>query len=451
MRFWEHIDPYTGNEVARGMYQETEDVDQLLALQKQTLIAWKQRSVASRIQILRPLIAHLENHKETWARKAVEYMGKPYAQALAEVEKCISLLDYYFEHSEAALQVQKTDIPGAQVQVEGLGIILGVMPWNFPYWQVFRYAIPALISGNVCSLKHAPNTFLCGDLIQEAFEGLAVPHLLHAIKIDHDQCAHFIKAQKFQGLSFTGSEKAGRILGALAGEALIPSVMELGGNNTFYVDEDTEIDKVVTEAITARLQNNGQSCIAAKRFMIHQTLFETFKNNLNEALNSIQMGDPQTKEIQLGPIARQDLAELLEAQVQRLVEDGAQIVRPFYRDKTQVYPCILEVKPEQQSFHDMELFGPVFVISAVENISSMVHFNNTSPYGLGAMLYTSKSKEALQEHLDSLAEGSVFINHFSKSHPALPFGGVKASGYGRELGIEGLFSFVNKKLIWLQE
>ncbi|MBK7367496.1 MAG: NAD-dependent succinate-semialdehyde dehydrogenase [Candidatus Eisenbacteria bacterium] len=418
--------------------------------------AWAALSFAARAAVMSRTAALLRERAPSLARLATLEMGKPIAQAEGEVEKCAWVCEWYAEHAERLLadEAVATDATRSGTRCEPLGVLLAIMPWNFPYWQVFRAAAPALMAGNAVALKHASNVpgvaLAIESLLREAgahegvFSTLLVPASGAAALIAHDAVA---------AVTLTGSEAAGRQVAATAGAALKKAVLELGGSDPFVVLADANVDEAAAVAVTARVQNNGQSCIAAKRFVVEAPVAEAFTRAFVERTRALVVGDPLDRATQVGPLARPEFVDDLDDQVRRtlaagavLLEGGRRLDGPgwFYA------PTVLgNVTPGMAAF-DEETFGPLAPITVARDAADAVRLANLTRFGLGASVWTRDAAkgEALAREIRA---GAVFVNGMVKSDPRLPFGGIKASGYGRELAGAGIREFVNLKTVWVRE
>lgn len=410
---------------------------------------WKTTTLATRIEHVQRLKEVLHRNRLHYATLITQEMGKPITQSLAEVDKCGLLCDYYCANADAFLKPKtiKTEAYESFVTYEPLGVILGVMPWNFPFWQVFRFAIPTILAGNVVMVKHASNVPQSAASIEALFlEGDFPIGVYQNLRLSSDKIADVIAHPEIKAVSLTGSEAAGSAVAAQAGKYLKKSVLELGGSNAFIVCKDADLDKAVATAVNARMQNAGQSCIAAKRFLIQETVFEPFIEKYKTALSKLVCGDPMNTATQIGPLARIDLAEELEKQVKQSVAMGATVVCGGIRKDTFYEPTILTgVTPEMPVFRE-ETFGPVAALLSFNTLSEAIALSNQSDFGLGVSVFTQDINH-LKKRIGEFHEGAVFLNEMVKSDPRLPFGGIKKSGYGRELAEEGLKEFVNVKTV----
>jgi succinate-semialdehyde dehydrogenase/glutarate-semialdehyde dehydrogenase len=421
----------------------------LLEISQKSQLSWRKLSVQNRISFLPQLAKLLLENKEEYATCITTEMYKPISQAIAEVEKCALLCNYYFENAELFLATKsiKTEATESFVTLEPLGVILGVMPWNFPFWQVFRFAVPTIITGNTVVVKHASNVPKSANLIQEIFEKAGFPKGCYQdLPISSSEVANIIANPIIKAVSLTGSEQAGIAVATEAGKHLKKCVLELGGSNAFIVLEDANLEKAVAIAVTARMQNAGQSCIAAKRFLVHEKIVEEFVSKFKIAIQNLKTGNPLDKETQIGSLARVDLAEELEIQVKKSIQMGAKLIVGGNRKDAFYEPTILtEVTIEMPVFKE-ETFGPVAAIITFNTLEEAIQLTNQSEFGLGVSVFT-QDIDFIKTKISDFNEGAVFINEMVKSDPRLPFGGIKKSGYGRELAEEGIKEFVNIKTV----
>ncbi len=416
---------------------------------------WKNEELALRKKFMLNAANILRNEKVKYAEVLTLEMGKPIKQAIAEVEKCALVCEYYAENTEKFLAKEfiNTDASESYVQFDPIGIVLAVMPWNFPFWQVFRFAAPVLMAGNAGILKHASNVPMSALAIEEIFIKAGFPkNIFKTLLINSNQVDNILDNPKVKAATLTGSEYAGSMVAAKSGKMLKKSVMELGGSDPFIILKDANLEEAVSTAVTARILNNGQSCIAAKRFIVEEKISKKFEALFVEKMESVIVGDPMEEETELGPIAREDLLLELHEQVEKSVEAGAKILTGGKRldRKGYYYPATIltDVKKGMLAY-DQELFGPVATVIKVKDEEEAIKVANDTPYGLGASIWTMDTEKAkrLAKQIDS---GSVFINGMVKSDPRLPFGGVKLSGYGRELSHYGIKEFVNIKTVWVK-
>lgn len=424
-------------------------IEQHINLLNDSYKVYKTYTLKQKITLLKKLRKQLISNKERAARAITSDMNKPVAQALAEVEKCATLFDYYIENASEFLkdEVITTRWSKSFVRMEPLGVLLGVMPWNFPFWQVYRFVIPNLLLGNVVLLKHASNVPESAALLEELFavddpEIILYKNIFLESKYVEDVIAH----PAVQAVSLTGSESAGKKVAEVAGKHLKKCVLELGGSNAFIICDDADLELAVETAVNARMQNAGQSCIAAKRFLVHKSLVSSFVEQYKSKIETLKTGDKYDTSVQIGSMAREDLAEELEELVQKSIEAGAKLVTGGQRRGAFYPPTLLtDVTPEMPVFRE-ETFGPVAVVIAFSDFDEAVRLSNNSCYGLGVSIFT-KNSERLLEKIHLFEEGAVFINEMVISDPKLPFGGIKKSGYGRELSKYALYEFANIKTV----
>lgn len=416
---------------------------------------WKNVSFADKKILMNNAAKVLRTKKDLLGKIITAEMGKPIKQSIAEVEKCAWVCEYYAENSESILQKEiiNTDASESYVQFDPLGIVLAVMPWNFPFWQVFRFAAPALMAGNVALLKHASNVPMCSIEIENVFTEAGFPkNVFTNLLTESSQVKAILENPKVKAATLTGSEYAGSMVAQTCGKQLKKTVLELGGSDPFIVLEDADLSVAVKTAVVARIINNGQSCIAAKRFIVVENVYDKFSEMFIEEMKKLKVGDPMNFETDLGPIAREDLLYELEHQVKKSVESGAKILiggKRILRDGFYFEPTIIsDVNPQMPAYHE-EIFGPVATLIKAKDENDAIRIANDSEFGLGASIWSSNIQKAklLATQIES---GSVFINGMVKSDPRLPFGGIKKSGYGRELSHYGIKEFVNIKTVWVK-
>ncbi|NJK35137.1 MAG: NAD-dependent succinate-semialdehyde dehydrogenase [Oscillatoriales cyanobacterium SM2_2_1] len=418
---------------------------------------WRQVPIAQRAAIWWRVAELLEQRSPELGAIATWEMGKPIAAAMAEVSKCATVCRYYAEHGAELLAPRPavTQATETHVRYDPLGIILAVMPWNFPFWQVLRCAAPILMAGNVMVLKHASNVPQCAIAIEALLrDGGMPPGVFQTLLITTDQIEPILADPRVQGATLTGSEAAGQSLAIAAGKHLKKVVLELGGSDPFIVMPSADVERAVQAAVMARMQNNGQSCIAAKRFILHRAIASQFTELLQAQLFALRVGNPLLPETQVGPLATPKLRQELHAQVQRTIALGGTLLLggdPAPYDASFPYGCfypptILTDIPHHSPAAQEELFGPVAALFTVDSLEEAIALANQSDYGLGASIWSSQAWEQ-QQGITELEAGAVFVNGMVKSHPAVPFGGIKRSGYGRELGRQGIHEFTNIKTV----
>lgn len=443
--------PFDSSSLSQHQYITSDEAAQILKKSSDTYTSWKGKTLQNRLNFIKSLIFTLTKKQQLMAERCSLEMGKPIMQSLAEVQKCKILCEYYLQNAKNFLAEEKisTDGSDSYIVYEPLGVILGVMPWNFPYWQVFRFAIPTIIAGNTVVVKHASNVAGCAIMIEELFAEAGFPDGVYKnLLIEGKQVENIINDPVIKAVSLTGSEKAGASVASIAANQIKKAVLELGGSNGLIVCEDANLDEVVPIAINARFQNTGQSCIAAKRFFIHSNIYDAFIEKFSAAVSALKSGNPMDENTYIGPLARVDLAEEVENQVNKSVAMGAKIILGGKRDGAFYEPTILiNVTTEMPVFNE-EVFGPAVPVIPFETFEDVVKLSNKTEFGLGVSIFT-KDIEGIKSKLHLFEEGAVFINAMVKSDPALPFGGVKRSGYGRELAENGIKEFVNVKTVYI--
>lgn len=446
------VNPATGKTIKEYKASTNPQVETVLKNTQSGFSIWKNKSFFQRNKLLNKVAQILRDNKEKYARLMTLEMGKPVKQAIAEVEKCALVCEYYAANAQGLLENEeiKTDYQKSYIAFEPLGLILAIMPWNFPFWQVFRAAAPVLMSGNVMILKHASNVTGCAIVIEKIFKDAGFPKgVFSTVLIAGIDTEKLISDKRIAAVTITGSTEAGKKVAEVAGKNLKKVVLELGGSDAFIILKDADIEKAAATATTARLINNGQSCIAAKRFIVEKPIYEKFKKAFIENFAKVKIGDPTKPETDLGPIAREDLMLEIEKQVHESVANGAKILigGKRYGKKGYFYEATIldNIKKGMVAYKD-EIFGPVASIIVAKDEHDVIRIANNTIFGLGSSLWTKNIKKA--EKLASQIEaGCVFINDMVKSDPRLPFGGIKESGYGRELGSYGIKEFVNIKTV----
>jgi acyl-CoA reductase-like NAD-dependent aldehyde dehydrogenase len=429
-------------------------VNQALDQAQKAFLGWRETRFAERRAILHRVARYFREHKTELARLATLEMGKPIVESEAEVEKCAWNCDFFADNAEKFLADEHvaTNATESYVSFRPLGVILALMPWNFPYWQVFRFAAPALMAGNTAVLKHASNVSLTALKIERIFQECGLPEgAFRTVLVPGAETRRLIEDPRIAAVTLTGSDVAGAAVASASGHALKKAVLELGGSDAFIVLEDADLDAAAQMAVRARYQNTGQSCIAAKRFIVVESVADTFGEKFVNATAQLRIGDPFDRETQVGPMARGDLREALEKQVENSLKMGAQVLlggKPLAGKGYFFEPTIMSsVTPEMPLFRE-ETFGPVAAVILAHDTEHAIELANESDFGLGGNLWTSNIERArdLARHLES---GGVFINGMTASDPRLPFGGIKRSGYGRELSSFGIHEFVNIQTVWI--
>ena len=448
------VNPATGEKLAEYPAHSPDETGDRLTRCREAFRAWSRRPVDERAPVLARAGALLRKRRDELARLATLEMGKTIVAAEAEVEKCAWVCDHYAQHAASYLATENvtSEASDSYVRFDPLGVLLAIMPWNFPYWQAFRAAVPALVAGNTVALKHASNVTGCAlamerlwrdaGLLEDAFTVLLVQGAAASALAAHTAVA---------AVTLTGSEPAGASVAAIAGRALKKVVLELGGSDPFIVLADADVAHAARQAAAARVINNGESCIAAKRFIVVQAVADAFEAAFADALRALRVGDPLDRATDVGPLARPDLVDELERQIERSLAKGARLALGGKRlpgPGNHFPPTLLtRVSPGMPAF-DEETFGPVAAVIRARDATEAVSLANRSRYGLAASVWTADA-EAAREIAASLEAGGVFINATVRSDPRLPFGGVKRSGHGRELGSFGIREFVNAKTVWV--
>jgi len=447
------VNPATGEVVERFTPHSSEEVARRLEIASSAYRVHRTTSFAERAEWMHAVADILASEKERLGRIMTEEMGKPLSAAIAEAEKCSFGCRFYAENAERMLATEEVETSARRSYVRYLpiGPVLAIMPWNFPFWQVFRFAAPALMAGNVGLLKHASNVPRCALEIEEVFRRGGFPEgTFQTLLIGSDQVEAVIDDPRVRAVTLTGSTTAGSAVAKHAGARIKKTVLELGGSDPFIVMPSADLEKAIETAVTARTINNGQSCIAAKRFIVHEAVYDAFAEGFVRRMEAVEVGDPMREDVQVGPLATQSILEELEAQVRRSVEAGAVVLTGGKRaeGKGNFYlPTVLAEIPTESPAAREEMFGPVAALFRVGSIDEAIALANDSVYGLGSCVWTEDEEERAR-FVEELEAGLVFVNAMVASDPRLPFGGVKESGYGRELGVWGIREFVNVKTVW---
>jgi acyl-CoA reductase-like NAD-dependent aldehyde dehydrogenase len=448
------INPATEETMQSFPIHSEAQIEQVLHKARQAYVHWREESFARRSDLMNKASNYLIQNKRRFAGIITKEMGKPIVEAEAEIEKCAWNCLFYSENAESFLHEERRESNASQsyVQFIPLGVILAIMPWNYPFWQVFRFAAPALMAGNTAILKHASNVPQCALAIEETFKQSGFPEgTFQSVLIPGRAIAELIKHPAIAAVTLTGSEEAGIEVASNAGRALKKTVLELGGSDPFIVIEDADIEMAVQTGVRARYQNAGQSCIAAKRFIIVESVLRAFQDRFIEAVGKLNVGDPMLRITQVGPLARGEFRDELERQIRDSVTQGANVALGGNRRMGKGYffePTILTgVQPDMPA-GCQEVFGPVAAIISAKNAEDAIRIANNTPYGLGSSLWSCDLAHA-QRLSRKIEAGQVFINGMVASDSRLPFGGVKRSGYGRELSDFGVREFVNIQTVWI--
>jgi succinate-semialdehyde dehydrogenase/glutarate-semialdehyde dehydrogenase len=450
------INPANNNLIKNYDELTSDEATKIISLANKSFKLWKETSFAHRSKLMNNAAKVLRDNSEEYSVLMTMEMGKPIKQSRAEVEKCAWVCEYYSENAEKFLadEIIKTEAQKSFVTYQPLGAVLAIMPWNFPFWQVFRFAVPNLMAGNAGLLKHASNVSGCALAIEDVFRKAGFPeYLFCTLLITSKNVKEIIENKLVQAVTLTGSVPAGKSVASLAGSLIKKTVLELGGSDPYIILEDADLEKAAAACVTSRLINAGQSCIAAKRFIIVESVYDEFEKLYLEIMSNKKMGDPMNVENDLGPQASLQLRDELHEQVLRSVEQGAEIILGGkIPDLVGAYypPTILKnVKPGMTAF-DEELFGPVAALIKAKDEDDSIELANNSIFGLGAAVFTNDVKKGERIAKEKLNAGCCFVNDFVKSDPRLPFGGIKESGYGRELSPYGIKEFVNIKTVYVK-
>ncbi len=445
------LNPHSNQVIATHQQHTSAQIETILTQAENAFTSYQATSLNERAAWLLKLADALAENELDLALMAMQEMGKPIAQARAEVQKCAWVCQYYAEHGASMLspREQLIDQHAAYSTYEPLGTILAIMPWNYPYWQVFRYLAPAIMLGNTSVLKHAPTTLGCAKHIEELCTTVGLPtHTFQLLICDTDAIPAVIEDNRIHGVTLTGSTSAGRAVAQLAGKALKPVVLELGGSNPLLVLEDADLQQAIDVAWSGRMQNTGQSCIALKRFLVHASLVDDFTHGFLAKFDHYPVGDPADEATYFGPLARPDLARQIHTQCQQSITKGAKLLRGGNISGARFEPSLLSgVTPEMEAFNE-ETFGPLACITSFKENTEALRLANTTSFGLGASVVTQHPEEHLS-WTKKIQGGALFFNELVKSDPRLPFGGTHASGYGRELSREGLYAFANIKPVFM--
>ncbi|HEU5459860.1 MAG TPA: NADP-dependent succinic semialdehyde dehydrogenase [Pyrinomonadaceae bacterium] len=448
------INPTTGETLKTFPALSSDDIEQKLQLAADTFRTYRNTPFTNRARMMRRAAEILETEKSALGRLMTLEMGKPINAAVAEAEKCALVCRYYADNAQHHLadQIVETNAQKSYIHFQPLGPVLAVMPWNFPFWQVFRFAAPALMAGNVGLLKHASNVPQCALAIEEIFKCAGFPNgAFQTLLIGSEAVEGILNDPRTAAATLTGSEPAGRSVASIAGKQIKKTVLELGGSDPFIVMPSANLDEAVATAVKARTINNGQSCIAAKRFIVAAEIYDEFERKFVSQMKVLRIGDPLEESTEIGPLATPQIVEDLGEQVQRAVAAGARVLTGGKRlDRPGNYfePTVLVDVDANAPVSCEEIFGPVAMLFRVSDIDEAIRIANATPFGLGSAAWTNDAGEQTR-FIEEIEAGSVFINGMVASDPRLPFGGVKNSGYGRELAEFGIREFVNIKTVWI--
>ncbi len=445
--------PYSGEEIATFKTHTKKEVGEILENAQKRFKHWRETPFSERKKLMLAAATELRKSANEYAQTITKEMGKPISQALAEVEKCALGCEYYAENAEKQLEneIIKTDAHKSYVSFEPMGVVLAIMPWNYPFWQVFRFAAPALMAGNIAVLKHASNVFGSALNIEKVFNRAGFPEFcFSALLVNSEAIEAIIENPIIKAVTLTGSGTAGSAVASTAGKNIKKTVLELGGSNALVVLKDCDIDKTVETCIQARFQNTGQSCIAGKRLLVDESISKEFTEKLITKTRELKSGDPMDEATYIGTLAREDLAVSLEKQVESSIKSGASLALGGKRQGAYFEPTILTDVNESMAVFSEETFGPVLSVTTFKTVEEAIQLSNSSRFGLGVSIF-SKNIEAAEKLAYEFDEGAVFINELVKSDPRLPFGGIKESGYGRELSIHGIREFVNLKTVFINK
>ncbi|MBI3306372.1 MAG: NAD-dependent succinate-semialdehyde dehydrogenase [Candidatus Omnitrophica bacterium] len=450
------INPTTGEVLHHYREIGNEEINTALLKAARAFESWRKIPFSKRAALMKSAAAVLQQHAEPYARLMAVEMGKPVSQGRKEIEKCALICDYYAENAEKFLlpEIIPTEASKSYVIFEPLGVVLAVMPWNFPFWQVFRAAVPALMAGNVVILKHASNVPGCAETIESVFKQASFPEgIFTNFFLETPHVSLVIEHPAVKAVTLTGSVQAGQAVAAKAGSLIKKTVLELGGSDAYIILEDANLEKAIQICGESRLVNGGQSCISAKRFLVVEKVYEKFVSGLVNFMKNQKIGNPLEEEVTVGPLARHDLRDAIHHQVVVSVKMGAELLLggnipdgpgAFYP------PTILGHIKKRMPVFDEEVFGPVAAVVKVHDKKEAIQMANDSVFGLGAAVFTSDVARGERIAREELNAGSAFVNALVRSDPRLPFGGIKQSGYGRELGVFGIREFVNVKTVYIQ-
>ncbi|MCI5071538.1 NAD-dependent succinate-semialdehyde dehydrogenase [bacterium] len=451
------INPLNGDAIKSYEEFSDEKIEEIINTGHDQFLKWREVTLDQRCQMLFKVKERLLADKNKLAHLMTDEMGKTIAEGEAEIEKCAWVCEYYASRAKEFLKplTVKTEFSSSEVYFSPIGLVLAIMPWNYPFWQVFRFAVPNLVAGNVAVLKHASNVSGCALAIEKIFKEAGYDEgCFKTLLVSSKKIKKIIENQKVRAVTLTGSTKAGKAVAELAGKNLKKTVLELGGSDPYIILNDADLDLAVKKSTESRLLNTGQSCIAAKRLIVMAEVYDEFMAKLKQEMSHKKMGDPKKQDTDIGPMARYDLRDELHKQVQESIEQGAQCILGGKIDssnKGAFYPptILTDVKKGMTAYSE-ELFGPVITVIKVNSVDEAINIANDSAYGLGSAIFSENIERAKTIATQKIDAGACFINDFVKSDPRLPFGGVKESGYGRELSEFGIREFMNKKTVCIK-
>ncbi len=444
--------PYNREEVAKIKALNLDEIESKIALAQKTFSSWRTTSFKERAEHLHNVAKELKKNKQEYAEMMTLEMGKPISQAIAEIEKCAWVCEYYAETASEHLASKHIETEGSQsyVRYDPIGVVLAVMPWNYPFWQVFRFIAPALMAGNIGLLKHASSVMQCAENIQKVFERAGLPKgCFQNMPIGSDRIEAIVKDKRIKAITLTGSKPAGAAVASTAASEIKKSVLELGGSNALVVFDDCDFEETLETCIQARYQNTGQSCIAGKRLLLQENIYNKFLSAFAKAVTELKSGDPMDEDTYIGVMAREDLAIELEEQVNKTVREGGKILLGGHRHNAYFEPTIVTDVTSEMTLFKEETFGPAIGVTKFKTDEEAVKLVNASDFGLGVSIFT-KDTDRIENLIPLFDDGAVFVNDMVKSNPNLPFGGTKISGYGRELSMDGIQEFVNKKTVYIK-
>ena len=449
------VNPATGEQIKTFEALSEDEIDEKIQRAADTFREYRRTQLSQRSEMMMRAAQILEDEAESFGRLMTIEMGKTLAAATAEAQKCARGCRYYAENAGRFLADEEAELAGrAFVRYQPIGPVLAVMPWNFPFWQVFRFAAPALMAGNVGLLKHASNVPQCALAIEDVIHRAGFPEgAFQTLLIGSDQVQVVIDDPRVRAVTLTGSEGAGRNVGSEAGENIKPSVLELGGSDPFIVMPSADLEKAVSNAVTSRTLNNGQSCINAKRIIVHEEIADEFERRFVERMAALKVGDPMSEETDMGPLATPQILEDVDSQVRKSVEVGARVLtggKPMEGEGNFYPPTVITDIPKDSPAYVEEIFGPVASLFRARDIEDAIRIANDTTFGLGSSAWTNDPAEQ-ERFINEIEAGMVYINHLVESTPEVPFGGAKNSGYGRELSYYGIREFTNVKTVWIDE